>query len=430
MMDRYSEGFKRYFSNTSWLMAGHVVRMVAGLLVWVWLARYLGPAEFGLLNYAMAFVGLFAALASVGVDGVLVRELVKAPEARERLLGSAMALKLIGTLLMWLVLLIVVGLAGQDDSTIMLVGVIAASYLFQALNVIDTVFQAQVLSRYVAKAQIVQVLLSSLIKIGLILGEAPLFWFAIMSVVDAALLALMLLYIYRARQGAIGLWRIDVPLMRRLLRDSWPLILSGMAVSAYMRIDQVMINQQIDAEAVGYYAVAIRLCEAWYFIPVAITASLFPAIMQAREAGESLYFARLQRLHNLMVLISLLIALPLCLLADEMIAMLYGEAYASAAPVLAIYAWVVLFVSFGMASDKYLLAENLPWLSFWRTFTGLLVNVVLNYLLIGAYGLVGAAIATLISYSVAAYIFDLLDHRCRRIWMIKNRALLGFWRLR
>jgi len=424
-----SSDYWRYFHNTSWLMMGQVVKLLTGLLVWIYVARYLGPENFGLLNYALAFAGIFSAIAAVGMDGVLVRKLVVAPERRDVLLGSGFVLRLMGTLLMWCALAVAVYTLKQDSLTTAMIALIGISHVFQSVNVIDAHFQAKVLSKYVVMAQVLQTLISAAVKVYLVVLQASLVWFAAASVVDAFVLTALLILIYHKRGGNIFHWCWDGSVVRTIFHDSWPLALSGIAVSAYMRIDQIMIDHMLNHEAVGYYAVAVRLSEAWYFIPVVITASLFPAIVRARDSSRELYFSYLQRLHNLMVAISLLLMLPIAWFATDIINWLYGSQYAPAASLLSIYVWALLFISFGMASDKFLLAENLPRLSLYRTLTGLIVNVILNYVLIRTYGLNGAALATLISYAVAAYGFDMFNRRCRPMFIIKTKAFALFWKL-
>jgi O-antigen/teichoic acid export membrane protein len=181
-----------------------------------------------------------------------------------------------------------------------------------------------------------------------------------------------------------------------------------MAVSIYMRIGQVMIKEMMDAEQVGFYAAAVRLSEAWYFIPMAITASVFPAIINAKKQSDELYYQRLQKLYDLMVWLAVAIALPTTFLAPWVIRVLYGKAFSLAAGVLSIHIWAGVFVFLGVASGQWFIAENLQIYSFYRTLCGCIVNIILNFLLIPRYGVKGAAISTLVSYSFATY-FSLLS---------------------
>jgi O-antigen/teichoic acid export membrane protein len=208
-----------------------------------------------------------------------------------------------------------------------------------------------------------------------------------------------------------------------LLRDSWPLILSGMVVAVYMKIDQVMIKEMLDSEAVGQYAAAVRLSEAWYFIPMVISSSLFPAIINAKKISEELYYERLQKLYDLMVWMAVAIALPMTFLSDWVVELLYGSEYSEAASVLMVHIWAGVFVFLGVASGKWFITEDLQKYSFYRTFFGSVANIVLNFILIPKLGINGAAIATLVSQIIAAYLFDLFSIKTKKIFFMKTQSL-------
>ena len=194
-------GFRKYFSNTSWLMAERILRMTVALLVGVYVARYLGPERFGLLSYANSFVGLFLALATLGIESIVIRELVKSPGSRNELLGSAFGLKILGTLLMWFIILFSVPLTENDTQSNIFIAIISLAIFFQAFNVIDFNFQAEVKSKYVVQVQFVQLFFTSFAKLFLILIKAPLLWFVWVFCFDAFLLALGLVVMYLLKSG-------------------------------------------------------------------------------------------------------------------------------------------------------------------------------------------------------------------------------------
>lgn len=417
------QGFMRYFKNTSWLMGEKILRMVVGLFVGIWVARYLGPEQFGLFSYAQAFVGLFAVVAGLGLDGILVRELVKDPSKQDALLGTAFRLKLVGAFLVIIALAIAVTLSHQDNLTTLLIFIIASATVFQSFNVIDFYFQANVLSKYVVYANIFSLLISSVIKIGLILNEAPLLYFAYVILFDSLVLSFGFVYFYQYKKHLLSQWYFDRKLALSLLKDSWPLILSGLVISIYMKVDQIMIKEMLSAEAVGQYAAAVRISEAWYFIPMVIASSLFPAIINAKKQSEALYYARLQKLYDLMVWMAIAIALPMTFLSDWVVSLLYGEQYNQAGAVLMIHIWAGVFVFLGVASSRWLLVENLQIFSTINTAVGAIVNIVLNYILIESIGIQGAAWATLISYFVAAYLSLALNTKTRKNFINLTKSL-------
>ncbi|MBB4803683.1 O-antigen/teichoic acid export membrane protein [Flavobacterium nitrogenifigens] len=404
------QGFMKYFSNTSWLFGEKVLRLSIGVFVGIWVARYLGPQKFGMLNYAQSFVGLFAVTAGLGLDGIVVRELIKNEDRAEELLGTTFYLKLIGAIASIVLLVIAVAFMSNDNYTNTLFFVIASATLFQTFNVIDFYFQSKVLSRYVVYANTISLLISSVIKIILIINKASLLSFAWVILSDSIVLALGFIYFFlKKTQFKTQNFRFRKETALSLLKDSWPLFLSGIVISIYMKIDQVIINQLLGPEEVGQYAAAIRLSEAWYFIPMVIASSLFPAIISAKKQSEELYNSRLQKLYDLMVWMSIIIALPMTFLSNWIVEILYGGQYDEAGSVLMIHIWTGVFVFLGVAFSGYLTAENKTKKAFYRTLLGAVLNVILNYVLIPIYGICGSAIATLIGQFFANYVYDIFD---------------------
>jgi len=423
---KHHSGFRKYFANTSWLLGERALRIAVSLFVGIYVARYLGPERFGLLSYALSFVGIFVALATLGLDEVVVRELIKTPEQREKILGTSFLLKLVGTLLMWAAILVAIPLTENDLQTNILIIIIAFGVFFQAFNVIDLSFQAEVKSKYVVHAQFIQLIVSSTIKIILIVNEAPLIWFASVFFLDAIVLALGLVFTYLHNSNKIFSWKWSYETSKHLLHDSWPLIFAGIVVSVYMKIDQLMIKEMLGAKEVGLYAAAVKLSEAWYFIPMAIASSLYPAIINARVYQKEVYYQKIQNLFDLMVWIAVSIALPTTFLSTLVVEFLYGKEYLGSSSVLIIHIWTAVFVFLGVASSKYLLAENFIKKTFYRTFIGALLNIIMNYYLIGIIGIQGAAISTLVSHFFAAYFYDILDKDLRIMFIMKTKSLFFY----
>ena len=420
-----NQGFMKYFKNTSWLFFEKILRMAVGLFVGVWVARYLGPERFGLFSYAQSFVGLFTVIATLGLDGIVVRELVKDESLKNKLLGTAFYLQLMGAFFVLLLLGIAIGFTSNDTYTNALIFIIASATIFQSFNVVDMYFQSKVMSKYIVYSNIIALLVSTSIKIILILTEAPLIDFALVILFDSFVLAVGYIYFF-VKKSSSKIWELsfDKSTANSLLKDSWPLILSGIVISIYMKIDQVMIKEMLGSEAVGQYAAAVRLSEAWYFIPMVIASSLFPAIVNAKKISEKLYYERLQKLYDLMVWMAIAIALPMTFLSDWVVNLLYGTQYNQAGSVLMIHIWAGVFVFLGVASGKWFIAENLQSYAFYRTLSGAILNVILNILLIPKYNIIGATIATLLSQAMAAYFFDAFSSKTRRVFLMKSKAFI------
>lgn len=420
-----NKGAMNYVRNTSWLFAEKALRMFVGLFVGIWVARYLGPEKFGLFNYAVSFVGLFSAFATLGLHVIVVRELVKKDTHEGEILGTAFIMKLAGAIISLLLMAVALYFTPNDHTTNILIFIIASATVLQSFNVIDYYFQSKVMSKYVVYSNIFSLFISSVVKICFIFINAPLHYFAWLVLFDSFILICGFIYFFSRKNPNFNfndiVFRKKVAIS--LLKDCWPLILSTMVVSIYMKIDQVMIKSMLNSEAVGQYAAAVRLSEAWYVLPSVIVSSLFPAIINAREINKELYFQRLQKLYDLMVWLAIVIAVPVTFFADEIVSLLYGDAYHQTGYVLMLHIWTAVFVFLGFAFSRYLVAESLTKKSFYRALLGALSNVLLNYFLIPKYGISGAAIATLIAQLVSNYLYDIIDKDLHVQFKMKTKSM-------
>lgn len=416
-------GFLRYFRNTSWILLEQILRMVAGVLVGIWVARYLGPSQFGLFSYAVAFAAIFGSLTKLGLDGIVIRELVSNPARYDVYMGTAFWLKLMSSVSLLAVLAVSLQFTSNDTTTKIYILIIAAGSIFQSCDVVDFYFQSKVLSRFVSICKLAQLLISCSLKLYFILTGASLFWFVLVSLVDQMTLSLALFLAYRQQQVRGFIRSFDPFVAKYLLKNSWPLLLSGLVVMIYMRIDQIMIKEMMGETSAGIYSAAVRISEVWYFIPMILTSSIFPSIINAKKFDEKLYTARLQRLYTFLVWVGLAVALPMTFLGDWLITSLYGEAYKEAGAVLVIHTWAGIFVSLGVASSSWYLTEDLQSHALYRTALGAITNIGANLILIPEFGLIGAAFATIISQSVAALFYDLLSPKTRNVFFMKLNTL-------
>jgi O-antigen/teichoic acid export membrane protein len=416
---------QKIIGNTGWLFADKVIRMGAGLLVGVWVARYLGPDRFGLLSYTGAFVALFSALANLGLDGIVVRNIVRDPVCRDETLGTAFVLKVMGgAITLALTMLTIILLRPGETLTHWLVGITSAGMVFQAFDTIDFWFQSQVRSKFTVYAKNSAFLCITLVKIVLILVKAPLVAFAWAGSAEIVLGAIGMALAYGVSGSRLTAWRGSVRLARELLRDSWPLILSSVVIMIYMRIDQVMLGEMVGDAEVGVYSAAVRLAEVWYFIPMAVLSSVFPSVVEARAVSDELFYGRLQKLYNLMALMGYIVAVPVTFVAGWVVQLLFGPAYAAAGPMLAVLIWAGLFTNLGVARSSFLTAMNWTRVYFLTVSLGCVINVLLNLFLIPRYGGMGAVTASCVAYWFAAHGSCFLYRPLRRTGWMLTRALL------
>lgn len=409
--------------NMGWLFFDKVLRMGVGLLVGVWVARHLGPEQFGLLSFASAFVGMFGAVAGLGLQNIVVRDIVRDTTCKEEILGTAAALQLVGGLLAYgCVMGAIIWLRPEDALAKMLVAILGSIMLLRSSDVALYWFESQVLSKYIVWVQNGCFLIFAVIKVRLILSNAPLLAFAWAAVAEALIVAMLMFLMLSSRGPKLKQLCFSLSRAKILLVDSWPLLLSGMAIMVYMKIDQIMLGQMLGDDAVGIYSAAVRISEVWYFIPMMIVASVFPAILEAKKRDEAQYLQRLQRLYYLMVWLSVAIAIPMTFVSTSVVIALFGQAYAESGPILAIHIWASVFVFLGVASSQWFVAENRQILSFQRTALGAFINMTLNYILIPKFGVLGAAYATVLAQASVCLFYDLLQKETRPMFVMKLKA--------
>jgi O-antigen/teichoic acid export membrane protein len=421
----------KYFKNTSWLFAEKILRMVVGLLVGVWVARYLGPEKFGLLSYALSFVGLFSIVATFGLDEIVVRELVKDENRRDELIGTAFWLKLFGAFVVLLALAFAVKFTSNDDNTNILVFIIASALIFQSFNVVDFYFQSKVMGKFIVYANLISLFTSSIVKITLILNDASLIAFAWVVLFDGFILACGFIYFFLKQST----FRIKNLIFYKstaidLLKDSWPLIFSGAVLMIQARIDQVMIKEMINSTEVGYYSAAIRLIEAFGFIPVMLKISLYPSILNSRKDSNELYQNRLLNFYRLNFILFLAVAIPLFIFSEQIVILLFGIEYQSVGILLSLMVIRLFFANMGVARGAYIISENLMVFSLITMTLGTITNVVLNYYWIPLYASKGAIVATIISFSVSIFVIDIFYSKTRNNLILQFKAIFSFYKLK
>lgn len=409
-------------SNIVWLMSDSIIRLGLGFIVSIFLARYLGPSDFGLYNYAYAMIAIYSAVASLGMNGVVVRELVQEKFSPSIIMGTSFVLQLIGSLLASvLVVATVIILRPNEWNLVIVVLFMLPSVLLRSSDVIKYWFESIIASKYTVLAQNISFFVSSIVKICIIYFDLGYLAIASTVTLEALLVAFLLFYYYK--KNANFDWSVSLTQAKRLFSISWPLVLSGVALMLYMRIDQIMIGNMIGDAAVGVYSVAVKMVEVWYFVPIAIVSTLFPKIIKMKNIDESEYNNRLQVLYDTLVIIGVLLALLVTFFSDYIINGLFDKQYAEASLLIKWYSWVGVFYFLSSASGRWYINEGLQKFALNRNVLGLTIGVILNLILIPLCGVVGSVYATLIAYSCAGYFFDALSCQTRIAFYQKSKAL-------
>ncbi|RYG15576.1 MAG: flippase [Chitinophagaceae bacterium] len=422
------DAFNKYLKNTGLLMLGRVGSLAIKMAITIAVANYLLTYNNGVLSTASSYIYLFASIAGLGLDSFIVKELHQYPEKRDEILGTAFILKVIAGLACVPAVFLVWQVFPLTDTAYQIIFVLSFTGVVQSLTVVDSFFQAEVQSKYIMQVQIVGNLISAALKLLLIQLNAPLIHFVYALLFDVLVLSIGYFFMYHRKGRNIFNWKFNQKLAKRLLTLSWPLIISGIMVSVYMKIDTIMLKEilgKTGTSAAGAYDTVVRFSEALNFVPVAIVTSLFPAILNAKRDDPTRYQKRLQNLYDLMVWLSFSFALFITF-ASSHIYKLFKPEYAEAAPVLSMHVWGSVFVFLGVASGQILLAEGFNKLTFIRTGFGAIINIVLNFILIPKMGMMGTAIATVIAYFSAAFLILFIPKtRPQGIMMLKSLFLVS-----
>lgn len=407
-IQKLSPGMRKTIRNVGWLSAERILSMALSLSVGIYVVRYLGPENFGKFSYSISLVGLFGAIAKLGLDSIVVRNIVQDENSTEEILGTALVLKLIGSLVTVALIVSATWAINDDPQVRWITLIVAFGLVFQSFEVIDFWFQSKVLSGALVVVRSAALILSAAAKLSFIALKLPLVAFAWLMLVDFLLSSSGMIWVYFKHNQSLLAWKVSWSKAIELLKDSWPLIISAVMITIYVKIDQVMLGNMASNEAVGNYAAAVRFSEIWYFVPIAICSSVFPAIIRTKQRSEQEYYSRLQQLYDLMAGMSLMVAIPMTFVSGSLITSLLGKEYVSAGTILALHIWSGPFVFLGVARSQWLMAENLTRFSFLTTSLGAITNVILNFILIPNYQGNGAALATVISYAVASHVACIL----------------------
>jgi len=431
MFNNLSHPIKKVLGNTGWLISDKIIRMAIGLFVAAWVARYLEPDQYGLLNFCLALVALVGVLSNFGLQELIIRNVVKDPEKSNALLGTAFFIKAIGGILVFFISILIALLIRPNDPTSnILVIIIAAGSIFQSFDVIEFYFKSQIKAKYSVIAKSISFFVINVLKIILIIVEAPLIAFALAVTADILLGSASLVAAYRLSGNFIRKWKMSLALAKEYLAEGYLLAISSIAVLIYMRIDQIMIGQLIGDNEVGLYSAAVKLSEVLYVIPLALIQSTAPALVKLYNTNIHKYNSILQKLFNLLTLIGLVIAIPTLFLSSWIVEIVFGSAYTVSSGIFAIHIWSIIFVGWGVLRYHVLIFEKLVYITVISSVCGALANVVANFFLIPVYKGEGAAFATLIAQIIAASLVLFFFRQSRKLVIMEFKSLFNFFKIK
>jgi O-antigen/teichoic acid export membrane protein len=422
-----NKGFIKYFKNTSWMMGEKLFTFILSLVVSVFVARYLGPEDFGILSYAISVSSLFAIATHMGLSGLSVRELVNNPKEHKEIIGTIFGIKFVAGLVAMVAFIVFIVLTGDENEVeFWVLLIVSGTILLKPFEVVDFWFQSKVEAKYSSIVRAIGSISLSIFKVILVILGAQLLAFAAASLFQSILIAfLFILFFIRKADLPLKTLQFKFSKAKILLGQGWMIMLGAVFTMVYLKIDQIMIRWLIDVEEVGVYSVATKLSEAWYFIPTVIVSSLFPKLLELRKKDEIQFKSRFQQLFDFLFIMALMLAIIVTFIAQPLIDFLYGTAYEEAAIILSIHIWAGVFIFMRAAFSKWILVEDAIAFSMITQGSGALSNIILNVIFIPLYGGIGAAIATILSYAMASYFSLFFYKKSRPIFWMMTRAFIS-----
>lgn len=418
----------KVYNNIGWLFFEKAVRITTGLFVGILMARYLGPQKFGIYNYALSFVALFAAISTLGLNGIVVRDLIKDRYSATTILGTAFMLQLVGGLAAFVIVVGAISCVRPGDDIIKpLVIIVGFGLVFSFREVTKYWFESQLTSKYAIRAEVGVFLFISMVKIGMILIHAPLVAFIWIVLLEIILATIALFYAFLNLDDAPRSFAIQAQRARSMLKDSAPLILSGISISLAMRVDQIMLGEMGAISDVGLYAVGVKLAESLVLIGTIVATSMFPRFVELKGNDFNREFIAIVRyVFYAMFLASIIISVS----SSTIVNILFGATYAGSSSVLSILIFSIPFTFVNVMSTQYLLKHRYHSAILLRQVGALALNVFLNFILIRSFGILGAAIATVVTDIALVFIFDIGRKKFRHLFQLKICALMFFSRKR
>ena len=411
-------------TNVAWATTGKVVRVFTDVLVSIFVARYLGPAQYGLMNYVVSFVAIFSIIANFGLDNIEIREIAKPDSDKNTIIGTAFYLRLLFALVALVLITIVLIISYKDLQTTVLIAIYSVSVVLTSFNVIRNYFTAIVYNKYVVISEIIRSVLGASIKVLLLFSHAPLIFFIVALVFDFVLLAGGYVTSYQKKVGGLKEWKYSRAVGKYLTHEAFPLLLSGAAIIIYQRIDQVIIKNLLNDESVGFFSVAAKFSEFILFIPMIMSQTMSPLLVKDYETDKQRYKQRGQFFVDVIVWISVVCALLVSLFSYYLIKYTFGSQYLAAVPVLQIIAFKTVGMALSNSSGQLIIIEGKQKWAVFRNLIACVICIIGNFLLIPQYNIIGSAWATLITVAFSGFLGNLIIKPYRNIFRIQLNSLL------
>lgn len=403
----------KFIHNTGWILFAQIYQMLLSIVIGVISARYLGPSNYGTINYAASYISFFTIACALGLEGIVVKEMVENRDNEGVVLGSSIVMRLAAGFLSMFAVCVIVTVLNTGDHLLQLVTFFQSlALLFNAFHIIDFWYQSLLRSKISSIIKCVSYTGMSGYRVWLLVTGKSVEWFAFATSLDALLIAILFLFCYK-RDGIHRL-AFSLNMSKHLISLSYHLIISSLMAVIYNQMDRLMIGKMIDQTHVGYYAAASTICHMWLFIPQALANSARPLIMGLKAKNNELYIRRIKQLNCITFWLGVAFAITVTLLSHFIIDILYGSDYLEAKGPLLLMIWSTVFASLSYTRSIWMISENKQKYTKQILICGVVVNLVLNYICIPAIGMNGAAAATLVTEAICCLIAPLFFKETRQ----------------
>jgi O-antigen/teichoic acid export membrane protein len=418
----FSDTKRQILQNVFWAITGKVVKLFSEVLVGIFVARYLGPEQYGLMNYVISYVAVFSVLASFGLDNIEIREIAKDRQRKEKYIGTAWCVRLFLAVVTMILILVSVFVAEADFQARGLILIYSTSAVFSSCNVFRNFFTAIVQNRQVVVAEIIRCIIGASIKVALLLIHASLVWFVVALSFDFLLLAGGYLTSYFKYNHKIP-YRFDKPTAKFMLWESFPLFLSGIAIVVYQKIDQILINKMLDNSALGNFSVAQKLAELVYFLPMILAQTMSPILVRIKKENYEHYLIKRQQFVTIVVWMSVIMSVIVCVAALPIVKYSFGPGYLAAVLLLQVGIWKTVGMALSDTSGQLIIIDGIQRWALVRNVAGCVVCVVGNLLFIPRWGTYGAMWVSVCTVLCSGFFCNLLIPAYRPLFWIQCKAL-------
>lgn len=403
---------KKIISNSAWVIIQHIYSMLTSLIIVALIARHLGPADYGLINYCSSLIAMFTTLSGLGMDNLIVSEIIRNPEKEGGYLGSALVMRLAASFISYPVILALIAVMNPGNHTLFIVAALQAlGMIFQTYEVLVYWFRIKLKMKYISIALVAAITVNTIFRIVLLINKATVEWFAL-SISVQALVGGIIIAAFFAKKSDVRL-KAGFRDARDLLKISYNCIISSMAIIIYMEVDKILLEKMTGSANVGIYSAAVVMATCWQFIPVTLIDSSRPVILEKRKTSHEAYIDQFKLLMAGVNLMAFVFALLMSCLGWFFIYFLYGKDYLGAFIPLIILSWSSFIGISGYTRTVWITGEGFYKYEKSYAVTAMILNILLDIVLIWQFGVIGAAVATLITYVYEVLIVPLFFRETR-----------------